>query len=195
MISIALDTAGAAAVEDRIRPQALDERPDVVRRLRGWSEERWSAKAAPSHPCLIDEDHALATSYGMANVPMAVWIDEEGRVVRPPEPAGVSDHFRSMDPESFAIPDDDAEALVANRERYVAALKDWVANGPESPYALAPEQVREQAQPPRPEELEAALGIRIGRYEFEAGQDEFYPDIDMPGMTGPPAWLKPQTAE
>lgn len=241
IISIALDTAGKAAVEDRIRPQALDERPDEIRRLRGWSEARWEAKAAPTHPCLIDEDHELATSYGMSNVPMAVWIDEDGHVVRPPEPAGVSDHFRSMDPESFAIPDDDAEALVANRERYVAALKDWVANGSESPFALAPEEVRERTQSPRPQELEAALHIRIGRHFFEAGdtesakahvqaasdlcpekwnyrrqamvldddtvgtlnvspgywaameglgQDEFYPDVDMPGMTGPPRWLK-----
>ena len=60
MISVALDTAGKAAVEERIRPDALDQRPDTLRRLRGWSEEQWAAKAAPSHPCLIDESHELA---------------------------------------------------------------------------------------------------------------------------------------
>jgi hypothetical protein len=125
MISVALDTAGKAAVEERIRPDALDQRPDTLRRLRGWSEQQWKAKAAPSHPCLIDESHELAIKYGMSNVPMAVWIDEAGRIVRPSEPAGVTDHFRSMDPESFELPQDDAAALEANRARYVDALRDW----------------------------------------------------------------------
>ena len=34
----------------------------------------------------------------MVNVPQAVWIDEAGRIVRPPETAGSTDHFRVMDP-------------------------------------------------------------------------------------------------
>lgn len=240
MISVALDTAGRAAVEDRIRPQALDERPDAIRRLRGWSEERWNAKAAPSHPCLIDEDHSLAASYGMSNVPMAVWIDEEGRIVRPAEPAGVSDHFRRMDPDSFAIPDDDAEKLVANRERYIDALRDWVEAGEQSEFALTPEQVRARTHAPTDAELRAALHIQIGRRLYQSGEveaakrhveaatelcpekwnyrrqamvldreavgtlnvspgyweaidalgsDEFYPEIELPGMSGPPEWL------
>lgn len=172
MISIALDTAGSPAVEERIRPQALDQRPEEIRRLRGWSQERWNEKAAPTHPCLIDEDHELAVTYGMDNVPMAVWIDEEGRIVRPPEPAGVSDHFRSMDPESFQIPDDDAQALVENRERYIAALKDWAEKGPDSPYALSPEQVRERSQAPSRQDLEAALHVRIARHLFQSGDAE-----------------------
>ena len=169
MISVALDTGGAEAVEERIRPEALDERPEEIRRLRGWSEERWQAKAAPTHPCLIDADHVLSTTYGVANVPMAVWIDEQGRVVRPTEPAGVTDHFRSMDAESFKIPDDDADALVANRERYVDALRDWVRNGTESPYALSPEEVRERVRPPREEQLLAGLHARISHALFEQG--------------------------
>ena len=31
------------------------------------------------------------------NVPQAIWIDEQGRIVRPPETAGSTDHFRRMD--------------------------------------------------------------------------------------------------
>lgn len=172
MISVALDTAGSPAVEDRIRPQTLDERPDSIRALRGWSPERWSAKATPTHPCLIDEDHELAVSYGMDNVPMAVWIDEEGRIVRPPEPAGVSDHFRSMDPESFMLPEGDAQALIDNRERYVSALKDWVVNGLDSPYALSPDQVSERLQAPDAADLKAALHVRVGRHLYRAGDVE-----------------------
>ena len=234
MISIALDTAGSAAVHSRIRPPALDQLPVEIQRLRGWNDDRWTTKQVPTHPCLIDEEHELSVSYGMSNVPMAVWIDEQGRMVRPPEPAGVSDHFRSMDPDSFKIPDSDAGALVDNRERYVSALKDWVANGARSPYALPPEEVIRRLHPRRPEELKAALHVRIGHHLFESGDIEgakahvrtaselcpekwnyrrqamvldadsvgalnvspgywkamedlgdniFYPDIDMPGMT------------
>ena len=240
MISVALDTAGSAAVQDRIRPQALDQLPAEIQRLRGWSDDRWSAKQAPSHPCLIDEEHELSSSYGMSNVPMAVWIDEQGRMVRPPEPAGVSDHFRSMDPETFKIPDNHADALVENRDRYVDALKDWVAKGDASSYALSPEEVVRRLHPRRPEELKAALHVRIGHHLFESGDiagakqhvqsaselcpekwnyrrqamvldadsvgalnvspgfwkamddlgdNTFYPDIDMPGMTGAKDWL------
>jgi hypothetical protein len=169
MISVALDTAGSDAVHERIRPEALHERPDAIRRLRGWSEEQWRAKAAPSHPCLIDEDHELATKYGMSNVPMAVWIDEAGRVVRPSEPAGVSDHFRSMDPDSFEIPDDDATSLATNRARYVEALRDWVRNGADSAFALTPEQVSERTRPPSEAELEAGLHARVGHLLYRRG--------------------------
>lgn len=172
MISVALDSAGAAAVEDRIRPQALDERPVQIQKLRGWNDGRWHAKVSPSHLCLIDEDHELAVDYGMSNVPMAVWIDEQGNIVRPPEPAGVSDHFRSMDPDTFDLPPDDAQTLVDNRERYIAALKDWVVNGSQSQFALSPEEVRERMRSPRPEELEAALHMRIGRWLFQLGDTE-----------------------
>ena len=240
MISIALDTAGSAAVQSRIRPPALDQLPAEIQRLRGWSDERWTSKQVPSHPCLIDEEHQLSTSYGMSNVPMAVWIDEQGRMVRPPEPAGVSDHFRSMDPDSFKIPDAHANSLVENRERYVGALKDWVAKGDASEYALAPEEVVRRLQPRRAEELKAALHVRIGHHLFgsgdiagakehiksasdlcpekwnfrrqamvldpdsvgalnvspgywkamdDLGKNTFYPDIDMPGMTGTKDWL------
>ena len=240
MISVALDTAGSAAVHSRIRPPALDQLPAEIQRLRGWNDDRWTAKQAPSHPCLIDEEHELSTTYGMSNVPMAVWIDEQGRMVRPPEPAGVSDHFRSMDPDSFKIPDTHANSLVENRERYVGALKDWVSKGAESAYALSPEEVVSRLQPRRAEELKAALHVRIGHHLFESGdvegakahiqsasdlcpekwnfrrqamvldadvvgalnvspgywkamgdlgQKTFYPDIDMPGMTGTKNWL------
>jgi AhpC/TSA family len=169
MISVALDTAGKAAVQERIRPDELDQRPDTLRRLRGWSEQQWEAKAAPSHPCLIDESHELAVKYGMSNVPMAVWIDEAGRIVRPSEPAGVTDHFRSMDPESFELPHDDAAALEANRARYVDALRDWVDNGDESEYALTPEQVRDRVHRPAETEVVAGLHIRIASHLFHQG--------------------------
>ena len=44
----------------------------------------WIAAAAPTYPCLIDRDHHLADLYNLVNVPQALWINEQGRVVRPP---------------------------------------------------------------------------------------------------------------
>lgn len=166
MIAVALDTAGREAVEAKVRPADLDERPDVVRRLRGWSSEQWARKAPAEYLCLIDEQHRLADLYGMTNVPMAVWIDEEGRIVRPTEPAGVSDHFRRRDPDTFAIPDEDAEPLEANRRRYVDALRDWVEKGPQSEYALAPEEVRRRLRRPSEQDLLAAAHVRVAAHLF-----------------------------
>jgi hypothetical protein len=54
---------------------ALDQCPDDAR--------PYIEKASPQHPSLIDSQHVVAHRYGMINVPTVVWIDEEGRIVRP----------------------------------------------------------------------------------------------------------------
>ena len=172
IIAVALDTAGREAVEAKVRPTDPDRLPEAIRRLRGWSPEQWGRSAPPEFPCLIDEGHVVAELYGMVNVPMAVWIDEEGRIVRPTEPAGVNDHFRRMDPETFAIPDEDAEPLEVDRRRYVDALRDWVAKGPQSEFALAPEEVRARLHRPGEDELRAAAHARIAAHLYRAGDAE-----------------------
>ena len=63
---------------------ALDE-PEAAR--------PWIEAASPTYPCLIDREHRVAELYHLVNVPQAVWIDEEGRIVRPPENAGSTDGF------------------------------------------------------------------------------------------------------
>jgi hypothetical protein len=96
----------------------------------------WIEAAAPAYPCLIDRDHHLADLYNLVNVPQAVWIDETGRIVRPPETAGSTDGFRAMDRTTFAVPD----AVIAERNRvkamYFAAVRDWVLRGSASAHAL-----------------------------------------------------------
>ena len=47
----------------------------------------WIDLAKPEHPSLIDEAHLLDELLGIVNVPTGMWIDEEGMIVRPPEPA------------------------------------------------------------------------------------------------------------
>ena len=106
---------------------ALDE-PDAAR--------PWIETASPTYPCLIDREHRVAALYHLVNVPQAVWIDEQGRMVRPPENAGSTDGFRERDRESLEIP---AQAL-SERQRvkqlYAAAVKDWAQRGASSLYAL-----------------------------------------------------------
>jgi hypothetical protein len=172
IVAVALDTAGRAAVEAKARPEDPAARPEVLRRIRGWSDAQWRRQAVPEYPCLIDEEHVVADLYGMTNVPMAVWIDEAGRIVRPAEPAGVTDHFRRMDPDTFGIPDDDAALLEANRLRYLDALRDWVQRGAESEHALAPEQVRARMRRPEERDVRAALHLRVARRLHGRGEVE-----------------------
>ena len=80
-----------------------------------------------SFPALIDPTHTVTRLYGMVNVPSGVWIDEEGRIVRPPETAYSRRHRFGP--------------IVVGDERYTAALRDWVARGAESEYALDAEEL------------------------------------------------------
>jgi hypothetical protein len=89
----------------------------------------WIEQAKAEYWCLIDPDHRVASLYGMANVPRAVWIDELGRIVRPPENAGSTDHFRNMDQTALTLSPADQAARDAGKAFYVNAVKEWVMTG------------------------------------------------------------------
>lgn len=89
----------------------------------------WIEQANPAYTCLIDVDHRVAALYGMVNVPQCVWIDEAGHIVRPPESAGSTDHFRRMDPVTRTLAADDLAARAAARTAYLDAVRDWVRTG------------------------------------------------------------------
>src|SRR5262245_23465025 len=109
--------------------------PPLFTDLMGWDADHWAKAAPPTYPCLIDADHVVARLYGMPNVPMAVWIDEDGHIVRSAEPAGIGDAFRSMDAETFTIPADAEAAAKARRRAYLDAVRDWAARGAGSVHA------------------------------------------------------------
>jgi hypothetical protein len=148
VITVAFDTAGEAAA----RP--------------------WIEAAKPQHPSLIDRQHLVADLYGMVNVPMAAWIDEEGRLVRPPEPAGASDDFRTMDRTTFAMPPEAIERLRHRRRTYAAALRDWAEKGAESEFALSPEEVRKRLRGRPPEHALANAHFVMAEYLVEQGDRE-----------------------
>lgn len=139
---MAEDAGGAATTGPWIRPSDLEEQyPQPILDLMGWDAAAWQGAAAPEYPCLIDERHELTRLYGIVNVPAAVWIDEDGRIVRSPEPAGVSEAFKAIDLASFSMPPDAIEAGSQVRNRYFALVRDWVRRGSDSPAVLAPDEV------------------------------------------------------
>ena len=64
---------------------ALDKDPEDAR--------PWIEAASPTHPSLIDTEYRLAELYNIVNVPTVLWIDEQGRVVRPNDVMFASDAF------------------------------------------------------------------------------------------------------
>src|SRR3954470_20659138 len=119
--------------------------------------------AHATHPSLLDPDHHVADLYNMINVPNAVWVDEDGRIVRPSETAGTGDEFRTMvDP--GGIPPDDLTRMLRRRERYVDAIKDWVRNGTD----VASTADRTHS----PDDALAFAHFRFGAWLAREGRDE-----------------------
>jgi hypothetical protein len=56
----------------------------------------WIERAAPSHPSLVDTQWTVADLYNVVNVPTVVWIDEDGRIVRPNDVFYATDTYRSL---------------------------------------------------------------------------------------------------
>jgi tetratricopeptide (TPR) repeat protein len=158
-----------------LRPQGL-EIVTVALDARG-SETAgpWIAKAAPEHPSLIDEGHLVDALFGVVNVPSGIWIDEQGTIVRPPEPA----HPRRPAYLDRAVPPDATpavregieltRALHVEAERYVAALRDWVQRGNQSRYALSPDEVIRRSRPRPVDEATAAAHFALGRALYARG--------------------------
>ncbi len=89
----------------------------------GWDDDFTRRAGIPQYPCLIDQKHITGELYEFINVPMVVWIDEKGRVVRPAEPAGVAeDIVRAMDPNTFQIPKQATDAGKRLRRVYIDAI-------------------------------------------------------------------------
>jgi AhpC/TSA family len=132
----------------------------------------WVEAALPTYPCLIDREHRVAELYNLVNVPQAVWIDEHGRIVRPPETAGSTDGFRAMDRKTFAVP---AEVL-AERDRvkraYLDAVRDWARCGSDSAFALDETAAAARLSLPGAAVAEAHARFRLGLHLLQQGLTE-----------------------
>ena len=100
------------ALADELEPLGLD----LVAVALDDDEQRvrhWTGKA--SMPPVLDPDHRLSDVFGVVNVPSTVWLDEEGRVAKPPTIAPGDDQFK--------------EFTEVDAERHHEALRQWVREG------------------------------------------------------------------
>jgi hypothetical protein len=153
---------------------ALDVEPEAAR--------PWIERARPEHPSLIDRAHVVDELFGVVNVPNGVWIDEEGLIVRPAEPAfperpdppswqgerplpeGLSDHMRAVLLE--------ARKIRTEPRKYTAALRDWVARGKDSPFALPPDEVIARSGRRGTAEATAAAHFELGQHLWRLGRTD-----------------------
>jgi hypothetical protein len=185
------------AVRDFIRPPSL-ELPPLLKDGMGWDDDFTSRAGIPQYPCLIDQKHITAELYEFINVPMAVWIDENGRVVRPTEPAGVAeDIVRAMDPKTYHIPKHATDAGKRLRRAYIDAIRDWVGKGDRSEFVLSNDKARRRAVGPSDIDALAMANFRLGEYLLERGhRDEALKSFAEARRLRPESWtFKRQTWE
>ncbi|MDA7977986.1 MAG: sulfatase-like hydrolase/transferase [Pirellulales bacterium] len=88
---------------------------------------KWFDRANATYTQIIDRQHIVSSLYNLTNVPSAVWIDEEGRIVRKDDGAYSKKYtFGSIE---------------AGSDQYPTAIHDWVKNGSSSQYIFNKEQI------------------------------------------------------
>jgi hypothetical protein len=145
-----------------LNPQGF-EVVDVCLEMAGAEVARPFVDAAEStHPSLIDETHRMDSLFGVTNVPMIIWVDEAGMIVRPAErgaPMPVS-----MEAHRLV----DMIGGLDQREEYEERLRDWVRNGAASRYALSPDEVVERSKPRTAAVSEAAAHFELAQHLWRA---------------------------
>ena len=132
----------------------------VAEESRGADHARpWIEQAKSDYWQLVDVEHRLEDLYNLVNVPQAIWIDETGRIVRPPETAGSTDHFRRMDLKTRTMSPEDQAARLAARQAYLDAVRAWVTTGK---HALPEDAARAALPTVTPAIAEARTRFRLG---------------------------------
>jgi hypothetical protein len=111
----------------------------------------------------------------VVNVPTGIWIDEQQMLVRPPEPAfpwiprQPTEEFLAKLPPQLAEMLREAQNISIDPEPYVAALRDWVARGADSPFSLSPEEVMARSAPRDADRARAAACFELGQHLHRSG--------------------------
>jgi len=130
--------------------------------------------ASPEHPSLIDATHVTAERFGFVNVPNAVWIDEDGVIVRPAHAA----HVKPSDLASIEVTPEmgvlgefltEIKKFPRDPEGYLAAVRDWAAHGADSRWALSPDEVVAASRPRPREHAEAAAAFELAQHLHREG--------------------------
>jgi hypothetical protein len=135
-------------------------------------------RANATHPSLLDQAHLVDELFGIVNVPNGVWIDEQGIIVRPAEPAfpgrnPVMESFEKLDVSK--LPPDVADIMAEVKKiktdpaAYKAALLDWVEHGGASRYSLSEDEVSERSHPRSTDDARAAAHFELGQHLHRSG--------------------------
>jgi peroxiredoxin len=111
--------------------------------------------ASPDHPALLDSDHIVSHLYGLINVPTVVWVDETGRIARPPRVEHATNRF------SFAHGLD--------CEPHLAALRRWAETGETD---FSPDETRRATMKPSLAEQQARAHHALAWHLYQAGATE-----------------------
>lgn len=106
---------------------------------------------------LIDENHRISSLFNLVNVPSAVWIDEEGMMVRSDEGTYAEEH--KMGTIEFGTND------------YVPGVRDWVAKGPNSEYVKSPDEMAAKLGAKTSDKNLAEANFKLGVYFHQQGDE------------------------
>jgi hypothetical protein len=123
---------------------------------------QWYDRAKATFVTLLDTQHTVSSAYQFINVPMGIWIDERGRVVRPAEPAWAASRTDTFGGKQITIEGD----------KYVAGLRDWVKNGDRSVFALSDEEFAKRVKPRSAAEMEADASFKLAVFFHDNGNQE-----------------------
>lgn len=162
IVTIAMDTAGADAARE------------------------WIELANPNHPALIDQAHIMGELFGVVNVPNGIWIDENGMIVRPPEPSWPGktpvtemelddiekwESVKELTPAHAQILKE-VKKMRFETELYLEMLEDWAEHGADSRFVLSEEEVITRSQPRPHSVAEAAARYELGQHLHLDGKHE-----------------------
>ena len=136
---------------------------------------QWITAAHPSYTALIDERHLVSKLYNMVNVPTGVWINEQGKIVRPNEVAFVDDRFKSF--------------TGLDSAPYLTALRDWVEKGDKSAYVVSEDKLREKLAASDPNFILASAEFGLGENLYKSGHlTEAIPHFKEAQRLNPKSW-------
>lgn len=125
-----MDLSGWQKVYDELK----DKKFEIIAAAQDTAGERKAGKfydrAKATYTTLIDPAHQISTLYQMVNVPTGVWIDEHGKIVRPPEVAYSKGH-------KFL-------GTKLGDDRYAIGLRDWVNNGMKSRFVMPADKLKKK---------------------------------------------------
>ena len=162
--------------------------------------------ANPEHPSLLDPLHQLDSLFGVVNIPNVIWIDEEGMIVRPPEPGwppgdGYPDWLRGFVDERAAAAEKKAAEIEAtdpemaakirggqDHASYADAIRDWADKGADSEFALRPDEVIATSQDRPVDKSEGAAHFELANRLWSTDRDAAIVHFNAAHRLDPENW-------